>query len=75
MGGVDQTDGVALVQSGELVALVGTFHNLFRQLLSQLVEVDGRLRLTLIVEPLRQAVREEFPYASYAFIDLVGGLH
>ena len=35
LGGVDQTDGVALVQSGELVALVGTFHNLFRQLHSK----------------------------------------
>ena len=44
-------------------------------LLPQLVKVDGHLRPSVLIQPLRQAVREQLPNTFYIFIHDVRGLH
>ena len=73
--GVGQSDGVALVGPGELVAFLGAFHDVLREFLPQLVEVNRSFRFPVLIKPLGEAVGEEFSYALYVFVHLVGGLH
>ena len=71
---VGQLYGVALVGPGELVAFLGPFHDVLRELLPELVKVNCHFRIPLLVEPFREAVAEEFVCAAYVFVHLVGGL-
>ena len=73
--GIGQPDSVALVGPGELVAFLGAFHDAFREFLPQQVEIDGRFRPAVLIQPLGEAVGEEFPYALYVLVHDVGGLH
>ena len=72
---VGKADGVALVGPGELVAFLGAFHDVLREFLPELVEVNRHFRLPVLVEALGEAVGEEFAYSLYVFVHLVGGLH
>ena len=72
---IGQADGVALVGPGELVAFLGAFHDVLREFLPELVEVNRRFRLPVLVKALCEAVGEEFAYTAYVFVHLVGGLH
>ena len=81
MGGYGYSDngtgrpGIALIGPGELIAFGRTFYDAFREFLAELIEVYGHLWFAMLIEPLGEAVGEEFPDALYVFVHDVGGLH
>lgn len=59
---------------GELVTLLGIFHDLLREFQPEQVEVYRHSRLSVLVEPLGEAIGEEFGYLLYVFVHDVVGL-